>query len=599
MRRNQLAQQGVFALTVVALLATLGLVVWPLIAAAGSDGGPGYDPAKISDYTVAMTVSEDGRLEATETITTDMPSGRHGIFRYFDVADAADPRGRAIPRDVEILQDGQPAEVDWSWESGRRYKVAKIGDADTTLTEGPHVYVITYAIDGVLAEPGTRFDSGSWASQGGSEFVWDVVPGGWSMPIAKSTITVTLPSEPVAAPHCAIRYAPDCTVAVSDRTITVTTGPLGTQTPVSLAVQVDEEPAAGTLLPWPAWLDPVFGRNLVLALGLLVAAAVAFVVGRLIERRTREAAPGFPVLFEPPAGLGPVQTAYITEEKLPANAVSATMLHLAEKGFVQLDHAGSNRWAVTGLRDGREWLELDSLSRSVGTALGVDQLGQTFAVDGSVASGKVLSSLSTSLPKTARSWAVEAGLLEHTASVPAARILLVVSAVLAVGAAWLQPFGTGLVALVPAAFVVGAIGLIRVSATTHRTAAGRDAWSRAGGFRRMLATDSAESRFDFAARKDLYTAYIPFAVAFGCADAWAAKYQAATGSAAPVPVWYAGGLSSPGHSGTFGALNFASFDAALASSISAYAATQRSSSSGGGGGFSGGGGGGGGGGGSW
>ena len=31
----------------------------------------------------------------------------------------------------------------------------------------------------------------------------------------------------------------------------------------------------------------------------------------------------------------------------------------------------------------------------------------------------------------------------------------------------------------------------------------------------MLATDSAETRFDFSARKDLYTAYVPFAVAAG------------------------------------------------------------------------------------
>ena len=59
-----------------------------------------------------------------------------------------------------------------------------------------------------------------------------------------------------------------------------------------------------------------------------------------------------------------------------------------------------------------------------------------------------------------------------------------------------------------------------------RTPAGRQLWSQVGGFHRMLATDSAESRFDFAARKDLYTAYIPFAVAGGAAAAWAAKYQA-------------------------------------------------------------------------
>ena len=65
---------------------------------------------------------------------------------------------------------------------------------------------------------------------------------------------------------------------------------------------------------------------------------------------------------------------------------------------------------------------------------------------------------------------------------------------------------------------------------TRRTEAGRELWSQAGGFHRMLATDSAETRFDFGARKDLYTAYVPFAVAAGAAALWAKKYETTTGT---------------------------------------------------------------------
>ena len=54
----------------------------------------------------------------------------------------------------------------------------------------------------------------------------------------------------------------------------------------------------------------------------------------------------------------------------------------------------------------------------------------------------------------------------------------------------------------------------------------------------MLTTDSAETRFDFGARKDLYSAYVPFAVAAGAAALWAKKYQTSTGTAAPQPDWY-------------------------------------------------------------
>ena len=81
---------------------------------------------------------------------------------------------------------------------------------------------------------------------------------------------------------------------------------------------------------------------------------------------------------------------------------------------------------------------------------------------------------------------------------------------------------------------------------TRRTEAGRELWSRAGGFHRMLSTDSAEARFDFGARKDLYTAYVPFAVAAGAAALWAKKYEGTTGANAPQPDWYHSSSSSTG-----------------------------------------------------
>ena len=60
-------------------------------------------------------------------------------------------------------------------------------------------------------------------------------------------------------------------------------------------------------------------------------------------------------------------------------------------------------------------------------------------------------------------------------------------------------------------------------------------WAQAQGFHRLISTDSAETRLDFAARKDLFTAYMPFAVVAGIAERWARKYATATGSAAPEP----------------------------------------------------------------
>ena len=162
-----------------------------------------------------------------------------------------------------------------------------------------------------------------------------------------------------------------------------------------------------------------------------------------------------------------------------------------------------------------------------------------------------------------------------------------------------NPLGVSLLAIVPGLFAVGGLGLLAPGAATLRTASGRDLWSRVGGFRRVLSTPSSKERFDFSGRQDLYTAYVPWAVAFGCADAWAAKYRTETGAEPPVPAYFGSGYVGA-HTGAHVDQMIGDFDATVSSAISSYQATQQSSSSGGGGGgFSGGGGGGGGGGGSW
>ncbi len=155
-----------------------------------------------------------------------------------------------------------------------------------------------------------------------------------------------------------------------------------------------------------------------------------------------------------------------------------------------------------------------------------------------------------------------------------------------------------MVALIPGAFAVFGSPMLKTGAGTKRTRQGRDLWSRIGGFHRVLSTPSSQDRFDFSGRQELYTAYIPWAVAFGCADEWAAKYRTETGTEPPVPHYF-GSAYAGAAAGSYVDSMVSDFNDTVSSAISSYQATQSSSSSGGGGGFSGGGGGGGGGGGSW
>jgi len=189
------------------------------------------------------------------------------------------------------------------------------------------------------------------------------------------------------------------------------------------------------------------------------------------------------------------------------------------------------------------------------------------------------------------------------------RVLVIGAVVLAAVLLVLDIVPASIWALPVAAFAIGGAGLWASGVGTRRTRLGREVWSRASGFERLLSTRSNTERLDFSARKEIFTDFIPYAIAFDCADAWADKYRYATGQEPPEPVWFGGGFYHGGfYGGSFGGGGsaFDSFESSLSSSLSAYTASQ-APSGGSGGGFGGGGfgggfgggGGGGGGGGSW
>ena len=92
------------------LLALIAIgLLWPHVLSSGGGAGAANDPVVFSNYDADFTVAQDGTLDAVETITAEFPSGRHGIFRYWDVANPNSPRVRQKPEITSILLDGEPA----------------------------------------------------------------------------------------------------------------------------------------------------------------------------------------------------------------------------------------------------------------------------------------------------------------------------------------------------------------------------------------------------------------------------------------------------------------------------------------------------------
>ncbi|MCX6461665.1 MAG: DUF2207 domain-containing protein [Actinobacteria bacterium] len=600
----------ILGLIVLLVLTAVGLF-WPVFGqlAESTSTTNGSDPVTFTRYRADLAIADDGLLTARETITANFPLPRHGIFQFWDVKDSSDSHNRYIPTITSITMDGKPVPYEVSKTGGDRYVVAKIGNPDEYVDFGDHTYVIDYTIPGAIS-PGTA-GTGNYESNEGdvsgtapSDLYWNVVAPGWLNDITKADIHITLPSEALGVQCTAgtgfglsAGRGPCGIEGTGTRTVTLTANDIPAQSGMTVRIPMAMTPPPRMSVPWPVLFDKVLGTTLLPALFVGLLSLVGLALGIAWSASTRESAPGLPVMYAPPEGFGPVQTVYIAQEDTGGKALIATLLHMADRGLVKLDHRTDDTWLVTGQATADQWLAADPADRAAGSALGVMATqGSWFLADGSKDAGESLLDAQKSIDKEVQSWSLAAGFVSKDKG---ARLGCSVWGLLAIAAiigfiGWRWPTMWGLPF---AAFAIGGSELLNPKAMTRRTDTGRRAWSESGGFKRMLETPSSEERFDFSARKDLFIPYIPFAVAFGVADKWAAKYRVETGQEPPVPLWYPIGVGYAYSSLYDGNAGFSSFDSSLNSAISSYQASQSSSSGGGGGSF--GGGGGGGGGGSW
>ena len=194
-----------------------------------------------------------------------------------------------------------------------------------------------------------------------SQFYWNLIPAGWQQDIDKSKLTVHLPAD-AGNLDCGVGLGGDpamCEVAGEGTdTLTVTTGALSDHTPVTLRVGLDmATPDAGKTLPWTGRYDRVLGQNVTGLVVVLLLALIAAGFGAAMARRAFERTPGLPLTYEPPAGIGPAQAAYVLNESIDRTAYVATLMHAAEHGAVDLGRTGK-AWTITdagGTSGGTGW----------------------------------------------------------------------------------------------------------------------------------------------------------------------------------------------------------------------------------------------------
>ena len=306
---------------------------------------------EIVAYDVAIEVEPDGWLEITEEIRVRALGQqiRRGIYRDFPTSF---PREGGLGRIeapfevVEVRRDGAPEPYVLQSVGGPASRGGirvRIGDADVLLDPGVHTYRLTYRTI-------------RWIRYGddADDLYWNVTGNGWDFPILSASAVVTLPGAvdpdavslegwtgPEGSTTSALTSSWD---PEAGSWVFHTTAPLGPREGLTIrmtfpkgvvASPTEAQEAEWFRLDWGRWLE----AGTVVALVLSVYLLLWLRVGRDPS--------GSPVVvrYEPPPGFTPAGLGYVVERGHAGRHLTAAVVDLAVRGWIEIDRKGST-WTL-------------------------------------------------------------------------------------------------------------------------------------------------------------------------------------------------------------------------------------------------------------
>ena len=544
----------------VAVLATLSAL--PASAASGD----GYQGRHISRWEQTYTLHEDGTVDVVVEFDFDFGNEPgHGpyltlptLMGYDDEYD----RIYTVDRITASSPSGAPADLDVRRDDFSVF--IRIGDPNIDTVSGVQTYEVRYRLHDLMNNVNGR-----------DEFYWNVINADRGVPISHATVTVESPVEVLQVACYAGRPGSDsrCESAQSRGNTAVFTHDMLTPWDV-LTVAVaypggsfHSEPN----LQYSNFVKRAFAvtpQTVGLALGIFVAGLgivllFARTVGR--DRQYRDLIPGLTphdgtskprtqlarrtevtVQFTPPPGLSPGVLGTLIDDKADPRDVAATLVDLAVRGYIRIEEASRNpKKAVADKPDDYRFYKLESAGGELApfeanlleslfysrSEVTLHQLKRQFA--GKMAAVQRL--LYDDV--VGRGWYRNDPRSSRNRWSTSGIVVFIIGFLLTACVAQVSSFA--LIALpVP---ILGVIIMMTAPAAPARTAAGSAVLEQARGFKHYLETAEAR-QLVHEEGDDVFSRYMPFAIAFGIADKWAEKFAelAKEGVSLGEPSWYSG-----------------------------------------------------------
>ena len=330
---------------------------------------------RILDFNSDVKIQKEGTVEITETIKYDFESSqKHGLVREI-IFKIKNQDNKTYIVDVEVLsvtdENGNP--YNFSKSKKGNYLELKIGDANK-LISGQKTYIIKYKLSGSI----TYFTDHD-------EFYWNLVGFDWEIPITNFTASISIPDS---IPAEDLRYI--CYEGVKDSTSqSCSINYFENKIQLSSSKNLNPGENLTVSLSFPKnsveVLEPkedksgIFLRLFQVFLGLL--ASIWYLVlpikifieylkqKSFLKSHERIVSAWFdPPKYDNGEVFSPAETGFIVDGVIDHRELTATIIHLAQRGFLKIKEDGKKHFSFLRLKD-IESPELKNFEQQVMSAI--------------------------------------------------------------------------------------------------------------------------------------------------------------------------------------------------------------------------------------